>query len=154
MAQPLLEGNVDNRDALIEQLQEEVRTLTRDLLIAKADAAREKRSNATAVTAVRRQLQPLYQALASLFGELDKFEVVDAAQPTAKHSTVWESWKSTLGGKQAEFIDLLLTHGEMTAAQFKAAAHCAIKTVYDTTFKLNKAGILNKNGGRFSLKEL
>ena len=29
-----------------------------------------------------------------------------------------------------------------------------MQTVYETTLKVNKAGILDKNGDRFSLKEL
>lgn len=155
MAQPLLEGNVDNRDALIEQLQDEVSNLTRDLLTAKADAAREKRTNAAAVTAVRRQLQPLYQALASLFGELDKFETVDASPVTAKSSAVWETWKRQLGGKQAEFIQAMLDHGhEMTSEQLRVATHTGRSTVPQIIYKLNQLGLINKNGGRFSLKEL
>ncbi len=156
MAQPLLEGNVDNRDALIEQLQAQVDTLDGELRRTQAELMQAKRSSAAAVAGLRHQLSPLYQALQVLFGEIDKVEPLETgpSMAAAKNSAVWESWKQRLGGKQAEFIDLLLTHREMTAAQLKAAARCATKTVYDVIFKMNRAGILNKNGGRFSLKEL
>lgn len=155
MAQPLLEGNVDNRDELIEHLQGEVKTLTRDLLLAKAEAARERRANTAAVSVLRNQLLPFYQALKSLFGELDKFDTVDASPVAAKSSAVWETWKRQLGGKQAEFIQAMLDHGhEMTSEQLRVATHTGRSTVPQIIYKLNQLGLINKNGGRFSLKEL
>lgn len=65
----------------------------------------------------------------------------------------WQMLRQKLGGRQAEFIDLL-QHGAMSAAQMRAAAHCDIKTVYSTVQRMKDAGLLVKNGGKFSLKEL
>ena len=62
--------------------------------------------------------------------------------------------EAKLGGKQAEFIQALLEHGEMSAIQLKIATRSGQQTVYDTIHKLNKLGLINKNGGKFSLKEL
>lgn len=127
-----------------------------------ADLVREKaKSKATERGAqkLRQILSPLHQALGMVFGEIESMgvgepEASDHQEKPSRVTSVWESWKQKLGGKQAEFIDALLTHGEMTAVQLKIATKCGQQTVYDTIFKLNKAGLINKNGGRFSLKEM
>ena len=154
MAQPLLEGNIDNRDALIEQLQEEVAELKRELRVAQAETAQAKRAGGAAVSALRHQLEPFYRALKSLFGELDKFEVVDVSPEGTKTSAVWEAWKSRLGRTAAKCIDALLTHRELNTQQLAIAAGLNRNTIPNIIYALNKAGLINKNGGRFSLKEL
>lgn len=42
----------------------------------------------------------------------------------------------------------------MSHKQLAAANHCAYQTSVDTITLLNKAGLIQKNGGKFSLKEL
>ena len=110
-----------------------------------------------AVGALRQQLSPLYRALQQVFGEID---ALDTEMPSAsgaiepRKAKVWESWKARFGGKTAEMIDALLTHREMTATQLRIAIQCRQQTIYDSAYKLNSAGLIDKNGGKYSLKEL
>ena len=110
---------------------------------------------------------PLYRALQAVFGELDAAGVTDdapqrspAAQANdapatdARTKAVWESWKSRLPPACGKVIDALLLHGELNQAQLKVAARLGTSTVSDSVYKLNKAGLINKNGGRVSLKQL
>lgn len=151
-----LEGNVDRRDEIIEQLRDENASLRHQVASLKSDLGSVRQENSRATAALRRQLSPLYQALQQVFGELDIIGTPDSpslADP--RKVAVWESWKTKLGGgKPAELIDALLQHGEMNAVQLRVAMHCHINTVYETTGKLLKLGILSKNGGKYSLREL
>ena len=104
---------------------------------------------------LRKELSGLYQALRAIFGEMDAAGVAgtpSSVPPTT--SAIWESWKEQLPGAPAKLIDALLIHGEMNAVQLRVAMHCHINTVYETTAKMQKMGLLNKNGGKYSLKEL
>lgn len=153
----LLEGQVDDRDQLIESMQDEIEQLRSDLLVAKAESARAVQQANRAVAKLRNILSPLYGGLRELFGEMDTFggdETVAKPVTDSRAKAVWESWKQKMPGKSAEFIDILLLHGEQTAAQLKITGRCASDTVYQTIHKLNKAGLINKNGGKFSLKKL
>lgn len=155
----LLEGQIedDDRDEQIADLQRELRETRAELLRAKADATQAKQETARAVSALRRQLTPLYRALQAVFGELDAAGVEDMPSPTSPSRTAdprWESWKQKMSGRPAEIIDLLLLHGEMNRNQLMAAMHVGKDVVRVTLSRLNVAGLLNKNGGRFSLKQL
>lgn len=159
MAQPLLP---DSQHEEVERLRREIRGLEMELREAKDEAETAKLSASDAVQAIRalrEQLGGFYKALKMIFGEISRVEAgeVYSAPPTSEsRSTLsprWEMLKSKLGGRQEEFI-VLLQHGEMNAAQIRAAAHCDIKTVYATIKKMRDGGLLNKNGGKFSLKEL
>jgi hypothetical protein len=152
----LLQGEVDNRDDIIAALEQDNDRLQEQVSQLQSELRRSREDTARSVAGLRRELSPLYNALRRLFGEIDNLGVEDEPAPRVqpKTSAIWESWKRKLGGKPAEFIDILLEHGEMSAAQLKIAAHCGQRTVYDTIFKLNKAGLVNKNGGKFSLKQI
>ena len=136
-----------------EAIKAEIRELKIDLL-------RERESNSAleqGVINLRNALTPLHRALGQVFGEIEATGIQDSqgtpvAQP--KHKAVWDSWKEKLGGKAADAIDALLLHGEMTHTQLKIHIRCGQQTVYDTVHRLNKAGIINKNGSRISLKGL
>jgi hypothetical protein len=123
-----------------------------------ADLARERAKRVAVergVQELRSVLTPLYQALGHVFGEMEVMGVEGSASPNNDpKAAVWESWKQKLGGKAAEAIDALRLHGEMTHTQLKIHIRCGQQTVYDTVHRLNKAGIINKNGGRVSLKAL
>lgn len=153
-----LSGQVDDRDQQITDLEREVGDLRRELLNVRAELKQTITANSRAVANLRRQLSPLYQALRQVFGEMEGMIADESAeagpQLDSRKKAVWESWKNKLRGKQAEFIDVLLHHGEMSATQLKIATKSGQQTVYDTIHKLNQAGLINKNGGRFSLKEL
>lgn len=113
---------------------------------------------------LRRQLAPLYRALQAVFGEIEAV-VGDEPLPSSPSSAapavdpraaaVWASWKNKLGGTVAKGIDALLLHGELDTGQLAIAAGLDRRTVSNTVvYKLNQAGLITKNNGRFSLKKL
>lgn len=155
----LLEGEVLTGPSSeeLERLQDENDDLRRELREAKAEVERATRHAAHAVSALRRQLAPLYKALQMVFGELETIQTEGEDRPDPlrnKSAAIWESWKQKMPGMAATFITILLEHGEMNAAQLRVAARCGNQTVYDTIHRLNKVGLIVKNGGRFSLRQL
>lgn len=146
----------------LNDLREENKKLARALQDANTRAERAEEDAARALTALRRQLTPLYRALQAVFGELDSAGIGDDAAsspssgptPTdARVKAVWDSWKSKMG-TSAKVIDALLLHGEMNTQQLAIACGVDRTTIPGYIMKLNKAGLLNKQGGRFSLKKL
>jgi hypothetical protein len=124
-----------------------------DRLVEQADEAKR------VLRPIRRQLEPFFNALQVLFGQLDAAGVESAPSanvgaPTSRSAMVWEVWKKKLPGKPADIIQALLEHGEMSVAQIRVAAQCGQQTVYDVTTRLHRLGLINRNGGRYSLKEL
>jgi hypothetical protein len=158
--------DVDEKDQQIESLRTEVRQLKRALGDAQVEAERAREDANRALSMLRRQLGPLYRALQAVFGELDAAGVADVpnaapalngAAPAAdtRLQSVWASWKTKLGGTVAKGIDALLLHGELDTQQLAIAAGVDKRTVTNTiVYKLHGAGLINKNGGRFSLKQL
>lgn len=118
-------------------------------------SAREQSAAANrALRTLRKQLDPLHNALSLVYGELDAAgseNEVNTATP--KSQAIWQSWMQKLGGKQAEFIQVMLEHGEVTVQQFKVMTHSGTSTIPQIIYKLNKLGLINKNGGKYSLKE-
>lgn len=149
----------DARDRVICSLEEEVRDLNEQLAEARRQLDAQRSESTRAVGELRRQLQPLHLALRAIFGEIDVIVPADTqaapyGQSNDKKSAVWESWKQKLSGKAPAFITELLIHGEMTGQQLMVATRCSTKTLYNTITALNKAQLLNKNGSKYSLKEL
>jgi hypothetical protein len=99
-----------------------------------------------------------------VFGEIDAMGVPEptesgAASQSAPRasaaSAAWDSWKQKMGGAAAQIIDILMVHGQLNHEQLRIHVGTSRKqTIYDAVSKLNKAGLLVKNGDRFSLKEL
>jgi sugar-specific transcriptional regulator TrmB len=142
--------------AQLRSLQQELYNRNRQLEEAEEALRREKRKTAAieaGVQQLRTVLSPLYQALQMVFGEIEAMGI-SGDSPTPRVSAVWESWKQKLGGQTAEAIDVLALHGEMNAEQLRIHLRCARTHVYNVISRLNKAGIINKNGGKISLKEL
>lgn len=160
----LLEGVVepDVSDPRVAELESEVRRLTRALADARLEADRAREDATRALSALRRQLNPLYRALQAIFGELDAAGVDDApvASPASgptvnpRVAAVWESWKQKLGAGPAKVIEALLLHGELNTQQLAIAVGVDRTTIPNYVHRLNKAGLIAKNGGRFSLKQL
>lgn len=157
---PLLNAHPDPDEAV--RLRREIAGLEQELAEAKEEAAKVKGAAADAVQAIRalrKQTDPLYQALKMIHGEISRVDAEKIADESANYhvsstlSPKWQMLKSKLGPREAEFIDLL-QHGPMTAAQLRAAARCDIKTAYRTVEKMQNAGFLSKNGGKWSLKDL
>lgn len=160
MTMKFLEGHVEaaeHIDPELDALRAEIRELRGHLQQARAEATQAKRDAARALSALRKQLTPLYHALQAVFGEIDAAGVDDDAPMAGgspRTSAVWESWKSRLPGGPAKIIDALLLHGDMNTQQLAIATGVHRNSIPHMIFKLNKAGLLNKNGGRFSLKQL
>ena len=143
----------DDRDAALRRYADRVRELEEELRTAQHEVSTAKRQATHALAALRKQLAPLYRALQAVFGELDAAGVQETAIP-GRASAVWESWKARLPGGPAKIIDALLLHSEMNTQQLAIATGVHRNSIPAMIYKLNKAGLLNKNGGRFSLKAL
>lgn len=137
-----------------ESLKAEIRELRIQL------TREQERSSAVeeGASRLRGALSPLYVALQQVFGDLDAMGIEDSggkqSAPTTAKSAVWESWKLKLGGKVAQAIDVLALHGEMNARQLRLHLQCGNDYVYQVVSKLNTNGLINKNGGKISLKQL
>lgn len=161
MAQKQLSGAPapiqDHRDRVIASLEEENAALKERVRLAERDVEIVRHENTRGVGELRRILDPLFNGLKLIYGELDAIEPANGSQLVRtddKNNVVWDSWKKKLGGRPAEFIAELLIHGEMTGKQLEVATRCGRKTVAGTIYKLNQAQLINKNGGKYSLKEL
>lgn len=158
--QPSVEEVIEERDDLRRQLRglkEELREKEEQLEAARSGSV----AAVKALKSLRIVLEPIHKALKMVFGELDAAGIETEGQsesisssPGTRSNLKWESWRQRLGGRKAEFIDLLLVHGEMSHKQLGAANHCSYQTSVDTIAALNKAGIIHKSGGKFSLKDL
>lgn len=154
------EGHIFEDGAEVAALKAENRDLRQQLLDARADATRSRRDLVQAVAALRKQLTPLYRSLQGVFGDMEAFgdaePMTSAGGPIdGRVAAVWASWKNKLGGTVAKGIDALLLHGELDTAQLAIAAGLDKRTVTNTVvYKLHGAGLINKNNGRFSLKQL
>ena len=163
----LLEGEVlDPLTQELDALRAENRRLRREADDARVEADRAREDANRALSMLRRQLGPLYRALQAVFGELDTAGVTDEAAPVAARgenappvtdarvAAVWASWKSRLGGGASKVIDALLVHSDLNTQQLAIATGLHRTTIPKLIYELNKAGLINKNGGRFSLKQL
>ena len=116
----------------------------------------ERQKNAAierGVQELRAVLSPLYSGLRHIFGEIEAMGATSVSLEPQKKA-VWEDWKQKLGGLPAKAIEALLIHGEMNRAQLRIQVGCATRSVTDIVYKLNQAGLINKNGGKISLKQL
>lgn len=161
----IIDVDVDPRNDRIDDLERQVAKLRGELSDARHELGRVREDANRALTSLRQQLSPLYRALQRVFGELDDAGISDtaptaapgdplAASPSSRTVAVWESWKSRLSPACGKVIDALLLHGELNNAQIKVAARIGTSTVADCIAKLKNAGLVNKNGGKFSLKTL
>ncbi len=150
MSMRMIEGEVDTHD----ERDDEIADLKRELRELRSARAVDER----AVAELRRQLAPLYRALQGVFGEID---TVDEGRPdgpvapvtNSRTAAIWASWKSRMGNAGC-VIDALLLHSEMNTTQLAIATGRSRRTIPALIFKLKKAGLLVKNGDRFSLKSL
>lgn len=105
------------------------------------------------VTNLRGIFDPLFQTLKMVYGEIDAMGVAET-QATPRVSAAWEQWKQKLSGHPAKAIDALMVHGAMTQTQLRILIGCANGSIAGVVCTLNKAGLINKSGGKISLKEL
>jgi len=144
----------------IEQLRQENAELQRQLAESENALQAERRQRLgleKGAVELRSVLAPLYRALRHIHGELDAMGVGEEAGTGAASgakSPVWEQWKQKLGrdGMAAKAIDILLLHGELNRTQLRIQLACATRTVADVVYKLNQAGLIDKNGNKIALK--
>jgi chromosome segregation ATPase len=145
-----------------ERLRAAVDRLTRErdaLREENTDLQRRVAEDTAPLARLRKVLEPLYRALQSVFNELESVAPApDVAQavPVSNHvAAAWEEWKTKLGGACASIITALQKHGSANYSQLMILIGVKRRqTVYDAILKLNKSGLIDKNGDRFSLKEL
>lgn len=157
MPQPLLSGEV-NRDGDVEQLEIENADLQHRVRTLELELSRVKRENQRAIAQLRQILTPLRNGILQIFGEMDAIGgesiSTDSSPAAPAKAKAWEMWKSRLGEGCAKVIDALMVHGGMNTTQLSIATGYHRTSIPVMIFKLNKAGLINKNGGTFSLKEL
>lgn len=159
----MLEGEVEDPQATrIAALELELRQLRRELSDALVEAGRAREDAARALSMLRKQLAPLYRALQAVFGELDAAGVQDETPTTttstrgrdARQMALWNDWKAKLPSSCGKVIDALLLHSDLNVQQLKVSARLGANSVYQATSRLGQAGLVTKNAGRFSLKQL
>lgn len=147
---------VDHRDARIDELERENRRLNSALAQALSDVRTAEARMGRAVSTLRKQLSPLYRALADVFGELD--QIGDTAPPEMRASSgnaaAYEQWKQKLGKACARVIDALLTHGPLDNKALVLATGYDRTTLPRPIAKLRQAGLLLTRDGKYVLREL
>jgi hypothetical protein len=131
---------------------ERIVQLERELVDERAANTASRRT----VEELRTTLEPLYRALQVIFGHIEAMGVNGDGATPVNDSTrqVWESWKQKLGGLTAQAIDVLLLHGPMNQTQLRIQLRCASRSVTNIVGALNKAGLIDKAGGKIALKPL
>lgn len=139
-------------ERLVEERNRRIAQLEADLRRAEAERAAVQ----AGIAELRRSLEPLHHALNLIFGNIDANlpPGEDRREASAAKREVWESWKQKLGGLTAKAIDVLRMHGAMNQAQLRIQLSCATRSVTNVVAALNKAGLIDKAGGKISLKEL
>lgn len=143
----------------MNDLRRENERLRIELAEAQGEIRAERNKRATmerGISRLREVLSPLYGGLQMVFGEIETMGVgataVQGMDP--RKAAVWEDWKQKMPGIPARFIDALMLHGELTQQQLRLHAKCARGSVPGVVSQLWKNGLINKNGGKISLKEL
>ena len=142
-------------DAGVELLREELAEARRQIHKLKGElkaAQEDARQFSRAVLGLRSILNPLYKGLRQIYGEIEAF-AVEQDSPFIQPNNFWETQKRRFPGKPSELIDLLLER-PMNTTQLATAGRMDPRTVTKTIYILNKAGLVEKNGGMFSLKQI
>lgn len=148
---PQLTGHVDDRDDIIEGLREKNRRLDEALRLERLKVGQSE----AGVRELKRVLTPLYRALQAVFGEIDAMDIQDAGPAASPVATqAWDVWKSRLGPACAKVISALQVQPGMTQTQIGIATGMGNNNMPTYISRLNKAGLINKNGKHISLKQL
>lgn len=145
----------------VEELEEEAEQLRGDLERERSKSVVVKR----AMTTLRGTLQPLYNGLRMVFGELDAAGIASegtvGTESQSSSAPLDESryapWKTKFPGKTAEMIDALVRY-EAGLTRKQLAGFVKIDpgsgSMSQCIFKLNKAGLIEKNGNLIRLRKL
>ena len=156
MPQPLLQGEVDNRDDIILTLQTENQRLIGENRRLETELATARAQTNRAIAGIRHQMEPWYKAMKVLFGEMDAIGGGEGAiSNDGSQQAKWEVVKRQMAPRLAQAIDLLMLQGRMKRTQIASA----LKMDYSNCTKnvigiLVRQGWVVENGGELSLKEL
>ncbi len=155
----VLSPRSDPREVEISRLRSEneiLRARVSDLESALTDNINESANFHRGLNEFRDSVRPMFDGLCRVFGQLDRIPGANSSESvtTPRASAAWESWKQKLGGQAAKAIDALLLHGTMNQVQLRIHIGCANGSTPGIVSQLWKAGLINKNGGKISLKEL
>ena len=149
MSSPLQLTGVVATDEL-ERLRGMVKDLTNRMHDCRAEVSKLKLERDAMVQAgggLRKLLAPLWGELQDVPVGVNVVGVAGGSNPRI------ESAKRRMPGRPAEFIDLLLEHGPMNVTNFVTLARCSKQTAYNILSKLGQAGVVQNQGGSYSLKE-
>jgi hypothetical protein len=141
----------------VTRLKREIAGLEQELEDAKAEAKSAKQAAADSVQAIRalrKALDPFHTAIGMIYGEISRLDAGEVDIEVNGRDVRWEHIKQKFPGKPAEIIELLLIHKNLSTGQLAAMAKADPRTITRAIFVLNKAQLLDKNGGKFSLKSL
>ena len=104
---------------------------------------------------VKGQADALRMVLSAVLRRMaDELSAGDVAAATAA-GCAWDMWKSKVSSRARQVIEVLQSQREATAKQLCAALKCDPRTLAKgPIYELNRAGLLSKNGGMYSLKPL
>lgn len=164
MPQPALSGPIAVvPDVDIDDLKRKSQALQRRIDDLELELQKQKNEVKRAVHAIanlRDVLNPLHRAMKLIFGEIDSVDLPDYQPYTTTtvadgNSPAWDTWKQKLGGKKAKFIQAMLdTSHPMTSEQLRISTHTGRSTVPQIIHELKKLGLIEKNGDKYSLKQL
>ena len=148
MNQFLLEGEVDNRDSVIEQLRLENQRLSEALVRERL----KNRSVESGLVAFRKQTLGLLHALQAAHGLIEGMGLDGGG---GSGSGKWEVVKQRLSPRLREAVDIFLTQGHMKRTQLASAMRMDYSNCTKNVIAvLLRQGLLVDNGGQLSLKEL
>ena len=134
----------------VEQLEDELAQEKLRTQEARNQSVRVHRAQAR----LKQQLSPLYQAIRGIMEDLPEEDVNVSVDSSMQPRDKWEIQKRLFPGKPSEIIDLLLIRSNMSTKELATANRSDPRTITKAIFTLNNAGLIEKNGGRFSLKQL
>lgn len=137
MSQPLLEGQIVSEE--YTELRDKIRGLEESL----ARQAKDAKELSSLVMNFLSSMRAVFNG---------KQAAGDGETVSVTSPDKWNAWKARLGGRHAEFIDLLVISDGMTITQLSAAAKCHYNTALSTIQKMKSVGIVNLSGGRYSLR--
>jgi molecular chaperone GrpE (heat shock protein) len=160
MSQPLLEGEVDNRDQEIRNLLRKVSELEDELAVSRAEGQRAHNRVERGVRLLRDSTRDILNGLKLIHGEMDAMipdtGISAGGVAAPQFDPRWDAWKQKLGTNTApaKVIDALLTHGSLTRTQLRPVCEIGWSTLDAATGRLKNLGLIEKSGDRWILKTL
>jgi hypothetical protein len=160
MAQPLLLSGGNDPGPDPDLLRRKVLRLEEDLAhvnSALLDARKQRDQALRAMAMLRQNLQPLYDSLRALFGEMEAAGATSSppsgnpSQPISP--SAYDAWKATLPPSCGKMIDALLVQ-PLKATQLKTMCKLGSGTVSEGLTILKRNGLVDYDGTLYRLKRL